>query len=183
MTTNPTLSLEDLVSELEMARRHSVDLVADLTPDQVAWRPHANSSAIGWHLGHQAAVSHYMVRNLTAAEPPIDREFDQLFDSATVEPDRDPLPPLAAILDYRDAVAASTRVTLDRIIARDVQSPDQLTIVASGLLHALINHEYQHSAWIGEVRDTMTDTPRRALESDHVTSIDGYWTIQPAQNE
>jgi len=175
MTTNPTLSLKDLVGELEMARRHSIDLVADLTPQQVDWRPHANSSAIAWHLGHQAAVGHYMVRNLTAAEPPIDREFDQIFDSATVEPDRSPLPPLAAIVDYRDAVAASTKATLDRIIERRVQAPDQLAAVAAGLLHALINHEYQHSTWIGEVRDTMIDTPSPAPESDRIISVEGYW--------
>ena len=178
MTTSPPLSLSELIDELALAQRFSVDLVADLTPDQIVWRPHQNSSAIGWHLGHQAAVCHYMVRNLTAAEPPIDRHFDALFDSATSEPDRDPLPPVADILAYREAIAASARLTLARIVDRRVGAPDQLTVVACGLVCALINHEYQHSTWIAEVRDTMVDTPAPSTVSNRLTSLDGYWVIQ-----
>ena len=178
-TANPALSLDDLVEELDLARRYTAELVDGLTPEQIVWRPHDNSSAIGWHLGHQAAVCHYIVRNLTAAEPPIDRHFDALFDSATPEPDRSPLPPVTAIVEYRDAVAASASATLARIAQRRVGAPDQLTVVAIGLVCSLINHEYQHSAWIGEVRDTMIDTPRPAPASSRLTSIDGYWMIQP----
>ncbi len=178
MTIRTPLSLAELIDELDLAQRFSVDLVAELTPDQIVWRPHQDSSAIGWHLGHQAAVCHYMVRNLTAAEPPIDRHFDVLFDSATTEPDRDPLPSVPEILAYREAVAASARVTLTRIVDRRVGAPDQLTMVARGLVSALINHEYQHSTWIGEVRDTMVDTPAPSPASNRLTSVDGYWMIQ-----
>ena len=176
---NPALSLEDLVEELALARRYTAELVVGLTPEQILWRPHDNSSAIGWHLGHQAAVCHYMVRNLTAAEPPVDRHFDALFDSATPEPDRSPLPPVTDIVEYRDAVAASAGATLVRIAQRHVGAPDQLNVVATGLVCSLINHEYQHSTWIGEVRDAMIDTPRPAPASSRLTSIDGYWMIQP----
>ena len=45
------------------------DLWRDLTTEEVRWRPDETSSAIGWHLGHQAHVAHFMVRNLTAAFP------------------------------------------------------------------------------------------------------------------
>jgi hypothetical protein len=178
MPVKPPLSLVDLIRELEIARRHTVDLVAGLDPEQIVWRPHEHSSAIGWHLGHQAAVCHYMVRNLTAAEPPIDRALDVLFDSATSEPDRSPLPSVTAIFDYRDAVEASATATLERIVDRDVGAPNQLTVVAGGLVCALINHEYQHSMWIGEVRDTMIGAPRPTPASDHLVAVDGYWTIQ-----
>ncbi len=41
----------------------------DLSPDEVTWRPHEDFSAIGWHLGHQAHVARFVIRNLTAAEP------------------------------------------------------------------------------------------------------------------
>lgn len=178
MTTNPPLPLADLIGELELARRHTVELVAELTPEQVVWRPHEHSSAIGWHLGHQAAVCHYMVRNLTAAEPPIDRHFDALFDSATPEPDRSPLPSVADIFHYRDAVATSASATLERIARREVGAPDQLGAVADGLVRAVINHEYQHSTWIGEVRDTMIETPRPTPASTRLVSIDGYWMLE-----
>jgi hypothetical protein len=178
MTANePTTSLPDLLDELGIARRFTLDLIADLSPDQIDWRPHDNSSAIGWHLGHQAAVAHFMVRNLTAAEPTFNPEFDQLFDSATPEPDRGSLPSLEAILDYRNSIENSTTATLERIINRHVGAPHQLAAVAHVVLRALINHEYQHSAWINEVRDTMIATPVQNPTSRRIISVDGYWMI------
>jgi hypothetical protein len=56
-------------SESDRARAYTDDLWRDLTSDEVIWRRHENSSAIGWHLGHQAHVAHFMIRNLIAAEP------------------------------------------------------------------------------------------------------------------
>ena len=100
MTTS-RFSIAELLVEHDRAVAYTDELWADLTQDEVHWRPSPNSSAIGWHLGHQAAVSHYMVRNLTAAEPPIDDALDRLMDSATSEPDRGDLPDLARLRGYR----------------------------------------------------------------------------------
>jgi hypothetical protein len=46
--------LAGLLREYDRARAYTDQLWKDLTPDEVAWRPHENSSAICWHLGHQA---------------------------------------------------------------------------------------------------------------------------------
>ncbi|MFE7974268.1 hypothetical protein [Streptomyces shenzhenensis] len=55
-----------------------------------------------------------------------------------------------------------------------------MTIVATHLLTALINHEYQHDQWIGEVR---TEPLGHALPTDpnsgRVRRIDGYLTLHP----
>ena len=67
-----TLALVDLLDEYAAATDYSLELVEGLTAEQIAWRPNTDSSAIGWHLGHQGAVNHYMVRNLTAAEVTFD---------------------------------------------------------------------------------------------------------------
>jgi len=77
--------LQALLYEYDRARTYTDELWKDLTPDEVTWRPHENSSAIGWHLGHQAHVAHFMIRNLTAAEPSPDPELDALMDSAQPE--------------------------------------------------------------------------------------------------
>ncbi|WUD77084.1 DinB family protein [Streptomyces sp. NBC_00510] len=61
--------LTELLRQYDRARAYTDSLWQDLTADEVTWRPHEDSSAIGWHLGHQAHVAHFMVRNLTAAEP------------------------------------------------------------------------------------------------------------------
>ncbi len=172
-----TLTLDNLLAEYDRSLRYTSDLVADLTPDQIAWRPHAESSAIGWHLGHQAAVAHYMVRNLTAAEPGIDAELDQLMDSATPEAERE-LPDVSRILDYRAAVAERVRFRIGAIEEGNVGAPAQLRVIAQGLLVAVINHEYQHSKWIGEVRSDqhgkdLPDDP----DSSWLSLLDGYLTI------
>ena len=171
------LSLPNLLEEYAAAAAYSVGLVQALEPDQVQWRPNANSSAIAWHLGHQGAVNHFMVRNLTAAEPTFDANFDAVFDSATAEADRGDLPPLDEILDYRSAISASTTRIVTKINSGDVGAPDQLRFIATGMLLAIINHEYQHAKWVGEVRSTMTDEPAPVPQSQRLAQIDGYYTL------
>ncbi len=170
-------SLNDLIAEADRARAYSVALVDGLTEAQVQWRPDENSSAMAWHLGHQGAVTHYLVRNLTAAEPSMAPDFDAVFDSATEEPQRGDLPPLDEILDYRSRIAESATATLRRIEAGDVGAPDQLAVIANGLLRAVINHEYQHAKWVGEVRATMTDEPAPEPASSRLINIEGYWLV------
>ena len=57
-------------------------------------------------------------------------------------------------------------------------APAQLAFIASTLLTAVINHEYQHSKWIGEVRHeqfghALPDLPRSGLLSE----LDGYVVV------
>lgn len=91
--------LRPLPREYDRARASTDELWKDLTPDEVAWRPHENSSGIGWHLGHQAAVAHFMIRNLTAAEPSPDPALDGLMDSANPERFRGALPTIRRLTE------------------------------------------------------------------------------------
>jgi len=177
MTTS-RFSIAELLVEHDRAVAYTDELWADLTQDEVHWRPSPNSSAIGWHIGHQAAVSHYMVRNLTAAEPPIDDALDRLMDSATPEPDRGDLPELARLRGYRNTAAERLHLRIGNIASGDVGAPLQLKFIAIGLLLAVTNHEYQHSQWIGEVRsrDLGHQLPSRPT-SDLLTEIDGYLVV------
>ena len=95
--------LNALLREYDRARAYTDDLWRDLTPDEVTWRPHEDSSAIGWHLGHQAHVAHFMVRNLTAAEPSPDPELDALMDSANPERFRGALPTVGRLYQPQTA--------------------------------------------------------------------------------
>ncbi len=174
-----TTTLAELLAEYDRALGYTDQLWAGLTPDQVSWRESDRASGIGWHLGHQAAVAHFMVRNLTAAEPPIDEELDRLMDSATPETDRGALPDLGRLRWYRDTVADRVRFRVGEIDAGRVGAPAQLGVVARTLMVAIINHEYQHSQWIGEIRLgvhglALPDAPF----SDHISMIDGYVVVQ-----
>jgi hypothetical protein len=172
------IALPELLGEYDRARRHTEALWRDLSAEEVRWRPHKDASGIGWHLGHQAAVAHFMIRNLTAAEPSPDPQLDAVMDSATPEPARDALPDLGRLADYRQAVADRVHHRIGAIIAGEVGAPRQLAVIARNLLVAVVNHEYQHDQWICEVRQTGLgrDVPA-APESDRLIHLDGYLVI------
>lgn len=173
-------ALDDLVDELGRAWAYTDSLWLDLSDDEVTWRPSPQSSAIGWHLGHQAAVAHYTVRNLLAAEASLDPELDALMDSATPEAYRGELPERARLQRYRSAVAERVLARVDAVRTGTVGAPAQLHVVADGVVRALVNHEYQHAQWIGEVRqrDLGHPLPPRP-SSPRLTSIDGYVVLAP----
>jgi hypothetical protein len=171
--------LVDLLHEYERALAYTDALISDLTDEEVHWRPDDESSAIGWHLGHQAAVAHFMIRNLTAAEPSPDPELDPLMDSATPERQRGNLPPVDRIVAYRTAVAERVRYRIGAIATGDVGAPAQLAIVGRNVMTSIIDHEYQHDQWIGEVRaddlgHSLPDRPSSAL----LTEVDGYLILR-----
>lgn len=166
-----------LLDEYDIARAHTAARHVDLTDAEARWRPHDDASGIGWHLGHQAAVNHYLVRNLTAAEPTLDATFDHLFDSATPEPDRGDLPPLDAIVAYREAVADRTHHVARRILGGEVGAPAQLRGILAGVLTAVVNHEYQHDCWIDEVRAVIGKPPAPAPRSRRLVEVEGYWVL------
>ena len=171
----PTPTLSELLAEYDRALAYTEDLQVGLTPEQITWRPQPESSGIGWHLGHQGAVAHFMLRNLTAAEPRIDPEVEALMDSATPERERGDLPGLDRIREYRGVVAERIHHRISQIDQGAVGAPQQLRVIAGTLLVALINHEYQHSKWIGEVRTGAfgLDAPPPP-SSPRLTNIDGY---------
>ena len=173
-----TVTLAELMVEYDRALRYTDDLWSDLTPDEIGWRPHEQSSAIGWHLGHQPAVAHFMIRNLTAAEPRLDPELELLMDSATDERQRGELPPPERLADFRAEVADRVRFRVDTIDGGRTGAPTQLRVIARNLMIAVINHEYQHDRWIGEVR---AGQHGRALPpeptSAHLATLDGYVVV------
>ena len=171
--------LSELLREYDRALAFTDALVADLTEDEIHWRPDEESSAVGWHLGHQAAVAHFMIRNLTAAEPSPDPELDPVMDSATPERQRGDLPPAQRIVAYRSAVAERVRFRLSRIMNGDVGAPDQLAVVGANVLTSIIDHEYQHDQWIAEVRERDLGRPLPPRpHSPLLTEIDGYLILR-----
>ena len=183
----PTSTLRDLLDELDRALTYTDDLQVGLTPEQIAWRPGSDSSAIGWHLGHQSAVAHYMLRNLIAAEPSIDADIDALMDSATPERHRGDLPSLERLRAYRSAVAERIRYRIGQIDEGAVGAPNQLRLIASTLLIAIVNHEYQHSKWIGELRTgalgldapPVPRSPRLSIIDDYVALKEPSAVLDP----
>ncbi|MFJ6699931.1 DinB family protein [Streptomyces sp. NPDC091272] len=171
--------LHRLLREYDRARAYTDDLWKDLTAEEVTC-PHEKSSAIGWHLGHQAHVAHFMIRNLTAAEPSPDPELDGLMDSANPEKFRGALPTVDRLTAFRDTVAERVHARIGDIAAGQVSAPDQLTVIGGHLLTALINHEYQHDQWISEVRaDRLGHALPSDPASDQLSRVNGYLVLTP----
>jgi hypothetical protein len=171
------MNIEMLREEYDQARRYTQSLYADLSEADVQWRPAPKSSGIGWHLGHQAAVTHFLLRNLLAAEPSLNPQFDALFDAVTPEEQRGQLPSLSTIIAYREAVARRTHAHIDALLAGKRPAAQQAMYTMGLLLVSLINHEYQHDCWVREVRALLGhDTPDRVF-SRRVRQVDGYWVL------
>lgn len=172
------ISLADLLAEYNRALVYTDGLWQDLTPDEVAYRTDVASSAIGWHLLHQPAVAHFMTRNLIEAEPRLDPELEALADSATPPSQRGELPTSERIDAFRTVVAHRVRERIQHTIDDSLDLPNQRDLIGCTLLIALINHEYQHSTWIAEVRsDVLARTSPTPPLSRHVSLLDGYPVI------
>lgn len=172
--------LPELLTEYDRALAYTEDLWRDLDPDEVVWRPHQNSSAIGWHLGHQAHVAHFMLRNLTAAEPSPDPTLDGIMDSANPEQFRGTLPTIDRLQTFRSTVAERVHDRIGTIAAGRVQAADELTMIAGHMLTAIIHHEYQHDQWISEVRTkNLGHRLPTDPDSDALCRIDGYLILNP----
>jgi hypothetical protein len=172
------MELAILREEYDLARRYTQSLYTDLDEAEVQWRSAPKSSGIAWHLGHQAAVNHFLLRNLLAAEPSLNAQFDALFDAANPEENRGALPPLAETLAYREAVARRTHAHLDALLTGGRPTAQQMAYVIRSLLVSLTNHEYQHDCWIREVRVMLGRTQPDTVWSSRVQQVDGYWVLQ-----
>ncbi len=170
-----------LREEYDLARRYTQSLYADLSDTEAQWRPTPTSSSIAWHLGHQAAVTHLLLRNLIAAEPSLNPSFDALFDAANPQENRGALPALAEIVAYRDAVAERTHAHLatvlegDRPAAHD--AAQQVARIMAPIVVSLINHEYQHDRWVREMRARLSRDMPDTVFSSRVRQMDGYWGL------
>ena len=135
------MHLEILRDEYDQARRYTQSLYADLPEADVQWRPGPKSSGIGWHLGHQAAVNHFLLRNLVAAESSLNPQFDALFDASTPEEQRGHLPALSALVAYREEVAHRTYAHMHTLLAGTRPAAQQAMYAMGPLLVSLMNHE------------------------------------------
>ncbi|WP_251065974.1 hypothetical protein [Streptomyces sp. ISL-36] len=93
---------------------------------------------------------------------------------------RGALPTVERLADFRDTVAERVHARINDIAAGRVAAQAQLTVVATHLLVAVINHEYQHDQWIGEVRaNDLGHAVPPDPDTAQVSRLDGYLVLAP----
>src|SRR5487761_1676778 len=145
-------SIAELQTSLQEARARTLELVADLSDEQMIGPRLKIVNPLRWEVAHIAWFQEYWAIRRFRGEPPTWPEADQLYDSARIPHDTRwdlPLPSKAATLSY-------IRRVLERIlestgvVSRTVDGYDEAYYLRLALMH-----EYMHDEAITYTRQTL----------------------------
>src|SRR2546423_6835372 len=111
-SSTPSYSNSELIRALQEARARTLELVADLSDEQMIGPRLAIVNPLRWEIAHIAWFQEYWVLRHLRRLAPVLSQGDQLYDSARVAHDTRwdlPLPSKAATLDYLQQI-------LDRVL-------------------------------------------------------------------
>jgi iron(II)-dependent oxidoreductase len=152
-STSPSRSNLQLICDLQEARARTLELVADLSDEQMIGPQLAIVNPLRWEIAHVAWFQEYwLLRQLRQLEP-VWAEADQLYDSARVAHDTRwdlPLPSKAVTIDYMQRI-------LDRVLEQTATNPPR---AANGFdeayfLQLALLHEDMHAEAITYTRQTL----------------------------
>ncbi|HEY6292042.1 MAG TPA: selenoneine synthase SenA [Terriglobia bacterium] len=150
----------ELASALQEARARTLELIADLTDQQMIGPRLAIVNPLRWELGHVAWFQEYWVLRHFRKEPPTRPEGDSLYDSARIGHDTR----WDLLLPSKIETLAYAQRILDRVLAKNgpaapeasrrVNGYDEAYFVRLGLFH-----EYMHAEAITYTRQTLCYPP------------------------
>lgn len=149
-----------LADKAAEARRRSLELLADLSDEQLQVPHLATLNPLLWELGHAAYFQEFWILREGQGHAPLHPRADELFDSISVQHERRwglEMPTRAEVLDYVQAVQAGVQEVLAR------------GLLAERELHRLefsLYHEDMHAEALTYARQTLgypaphVDVPR-----------------------
>src|SRR5579875_1134835 len=145
-------SIAELHAALQEARARTLQLVADLSDEQMIGPRLDIVNPLRWEIAHVAWFQEYWVVRQFRGEPPTWPEADRLYDSARIPHDTRwdlPLPSKTATLNY-----------IQRILERVIESHDGASRTVEGYgeayyLRLALMHEYMHAEAIAYTRQTL----------------------------
>jgi iron(II)-dependent oxidoreductase len=167
MTTSSRYSttIPALIEALREARTRTLELVSDLSEEQLMGPRLRIVNPMRWEIGHVAWFQEFWILRHLGGLPPILEQGDALYDSARVAHDTRwdlPLPSRAQTLAYMNQV-------LDRICdASDRRGRDPISgYDESYFFHLALFHEQMHAEAITYTRQTLCyRRPRIGIEND-----------------
>ncbi len=144
-----TAKKTDLAAWLRESRARTLDLVRDLTDDELMARPLDTVNPFLWEIGHVAWFHEKWLLRVGAGLPPVRDDADRLYDSSAVAHDTRwdlPLPSRAETFGYMQAV-------LDRILDRF----DAGAVTDEDAYHCAytVHHEDMHAEAFTYTRQTL----------------------------
>ena len=161
-------SVEQLATWVHDARQRVIDLVEDLSDEQLIGPLLPTVNPLLWEIGHLAWFQELFVLRRTCGEEPILPQADALWDSGRVPHDTRwllALPPRADTLAYMREVR--DRV-IDRILGRDA------TDVTRAFAHYTVFHEDTHTEAITYTRQTLGYPPPNLPGLSGTVPADAY---------
>jgi iron(II)-dependent oxidoreductase len=136
-----------LASELDGARRRTLELLAPLSDEDLVKQHSPLMSPLAWDLAHTGHFEELWLLRRIAGEQASDGRFDRIYDAfespRAERPELDLLSPAEA-RDYLADVRARVVDVLERV---DLDSGDRL-LRGAFVYHMIIQHEYQHQETI-----------------------------------
>ncbi|MGA8593170.1 MAG: selenoneine synthase SenA [Bryobacteraceae bacterium] len=150
----------ELASALREGRARTLELIADLTDDQMIGPRLAIVNPLRWEVGHVAWFQEYWVLRHLRNESPTWPEGDSLYDSARIAHDTRwdlPLPSKSETLAYAQRI-------LDRLLVKHGPAAPEATRRINGYDEAYfvrlgLFHEYMHAEAITYTRQTLEYPP------------------------
>jgi iron(II)-dependent oxidoreductase len=149
-----------LLEALQEAHRRTLELVDDLSDEQMIGPRLPIVNPLRWEIGHVAWFQEFWVLRYYHGQPPLRPEGDQLYDSARIPHDARwdlPLPSKADTLSY-------LRTVHDRVIAVASSAGRKAQKRVGGydqhyFLRLALFHEYMHAEAITYTRQTLSYPP------------------------
>ena len=162
MTTSiksSTTSALDLIEALQEARKRTLELIEDLTDEQLMGPRLRIVNPPRWEIGHVAWFQEFWILRHLGSRPPILPAGDSLYDSARVAHDARwdlPLPSRIQTLVYMTQVLDRVCDSSDRRKREPIDGHDE-----TYFLHLVLFHEQMHAEAITYTRQTLGYPPPR----------------------
>ncbi len=147
-------SIADLCAALQEARDRTLELIADLSDEQMIG-PRLNIvNPLRWEIGHVGWFQEYWILRHFRGRTPTNAEGDRLYNSARIPHDTRwdlPLPSKAEVVDYIQEILGSVkRLAFSSGPAEKINGYDE-----SYFLRLALSHEYMHAEAITYTRQTL----------------------------
>ena len=177
----PHPSASELHAQLREARERTLDLISDLSDEQMIGPRLDIVNPLRWEVGHVGYFQEYWVLRHFRGEAPTRVEADQLYDSARIAHDTRwdlPIPSKADTVAYIQRILERVTERNGTDVSRKINGYDEAYFIRLAMLH-----EYMHAEAITYTRQTLGYTAPKigvaaegnGREPGLVTSDGGRW--------